>query len=454
MEHSKAYRKNDRKVFRIIWAGYTIILLALFFSFRIWDKERVIDWDISHYYSYLPATFIYGDFTFEDEDSLWHKSHFRFATTESGDTLPVKMTSGQAFIYAPFFLAAHIYAKASKAYEANGFSVPYRFAILFSTCLASIVAFWLMGKVLMLFFTETTAGLTCIIIFTGTNIPYYSLVEPMTHVYSMALMCAMILIFYRYLAKPGWQLAATVGLVTGLILLIRPSNLVILVFPLFLLFAHRANIAWQKSLIHFGIVAAAIVFLWLPQIYYWHMLTGRLLYYSYAGEGFFFGQPEILKGLFSYRKGWFVYSPIVFIAFAGFPALYRVRRKEALAAFITLLLSFYLIFSWWCWWYGGSFGARALIEYLPFMALFMAGLIQRLRSTRLFLRISVWTVVTALCAWSLFMNWQYYEGLIHYDAMTREVFWKQFLHTEHQKGFWNSLDHPDYEAARKSRIVN
>jgi hypothetical protein len=451
MKEFPAKKKRTNGSLRLIWATYALVLLAMFFSFKIWDKEAVIDWDISQYYSYLPATFIYEDYSFNDRDSLWHKAHFRFATSETGDTLPVKMTSGLAIMYAPLFLPAHAYAVSSDRYEANGFSTPYRFAILLSACLASIVAFWLLGKVLMIFFSELIAGLTTVIIFTGTNIPYYSLVEPMTHVYSLALVCGFVLLFYRYLSKPKWSIAAFIGLVTGLFLLIRPSNLVILAFPAILLFAYRGRLALNLLPWHLGLVIMICFLVWVPQCFYWWGLTGNLLYYSYGEEGFFLGQPEILNGLFSYRKGWFVYSPVLILALVGIPLFYRQYRAETIALVTTLLLAFYLVFSWWCWWYGGSFGARALIEYLPFMAMLLAALLRVIGSSKRIIKISLGAIILTLCTWSLFMNWQYYEGLIHYDAMTKEVFWKQFLQTDFQEGYWKGLDHPDYDAARQSR---
>lgn len=451
MKEVNPTRKNSTGLFRIIWGAYALVMLGLFFSFSIWDKKRVIDWDISYYYSYLPATFIYGDYTFNDRDTLWENSHFRFPVSEEGQKLPVKMTAGMAVVYSPFFLIAHGYALLSPKYPAHGFSRPYRFAIMLSACLASIGAFWLMGQLLMLFYSPTTAGIATLAIFSGTNLPYYSLVEPMSHVYSLALLCGLLLLFFRYLQQPGSRLVLFIGLVSGLILLIRPSNLVMLAFPIILLIAYRKHLVLKQSLYHLLISALAALAVCVPQFIYWHHLTGSWLYYSYGDEGFFFSQPEIFKGLFSYRKGWFVYSPLLLLSLPGFIVLYRRHRRIALACSLSLLLAIYLVFSWWCWWYGGSFGARALIEYLPFVALPLAALIHWVRAERKAVRIPFWLVLLALCAWSLFMNWQYYEGLIHYDAMTAEAYWKQFLNTEYADGFWQALEHPDYEAARQSR---
>lgn len=443
--------KNSNLTLRSATVIFSILMLFAFFSFRVWNEKPVIDWDISQYYTYLPATFIYQDYTFSDPDSLWHDSHFKFGTNAEGDTLPVKMTAGLSLLYAPFFLTAQAYASMVPAYEPNGFSKPYRFAILLSACLASIVAFWASGKFLMLFFPEKIAVLTTLVVFVGTNIPYYSIVEPMTHVYSLALASLLFLIFYKYLKRPSSKLALIIGILAGLITLVRLSNIVLLIFPLILLIGQSKNLTTRQLLRDILLAAALAMVVWIPQFIYWHYLTGQMFYYSYGEEGFHWSKPEIWQGLFSYRKGWFVYSPVLLLALPGIWWFFKRNPITARAAFATIAVSLYLVFSWWCWWYGGSFGARALIEYLPLVSLPLAAALYKLQRLSNYIRVPSFILVGLLCFWSLFMNWQYYKGLIHYDAMTKEVFWNQFLKTERVDGYWKGLNHPDYDEARRSR---
>ena len=44
---------------------------------------------------------------------------------------------------------------------------------------------------------------------------------------------------------------------------------------------------------------------------YWKHIMGTFFFYSYDQEGFFFGNSHVLDGLLSYRKGWFIYTPIM-----------------------------------------------------------------------------------------------------------------------------------------------
>ena len=63
-------------------------------------------------------------------------------------------------------------------------------------------------------------------------------------------------------------------------------------------------------------MALMVVLVWVPQMIYWNEMTGHWLYFSYGSdERFFFGDPAIIKGLFSYRKGLFIYTPLLLFAF-------------------------------------------------------------------------------------------------------------------------------------------
>ena len=70
----------------------------------------------------------------------------------------------------------------------------------------------------------------------------------------------------------------------------------------------------------FKFYAAGIIFMILPlipQMVYWKLHTGNLLFYTYGEEKFFWNDPKVLEGLFSFRKGWLVYSPLMLLSLTG-----------------------------------------------------------------------------------------------------------------------------------------
>ncbi|MRR22889.1 hypothetical protein EG830_07910 [bacterium] len=241
-----------------------------------------------------------------------------------------------------------------------------------------------------------------------------------------------------------------------MITLIRPTNIVIVL--IFLLYGivsadslrqrSREMIADYKLL---AVIAIAAIAVWMPQMIYWKEMTGQWLYFSYgSNERFFFGDPAIIKGLFSWRKGLFIYTPLMMFAFSGIITLWRLKSPNALAVTLFVPLNIYIIFSWWCWWYGGGFGQRAFIDSYSLMAVAAASLLAAGEAAgRKWVRRSVMVVFIILSSLGVFYNFQYYHGAIHWDSMTREAYFDSFGRIRPSEKFNEFLEAPDYDKARE-----
>jgi len=189
---------------------------------------------------------------------------------------------------------------------------------------------------------------------------------------------------------------------------------------------------------------------WVPQMIYWREMTGQWVYFSYGDERFFFNDPAIIKGLFSFRKGLFIYTPLLIFAFTGLTVLWKKRSPHLVAIAVFVPLNIYIIFSWWCWWYGGGFGQRAFIDSYALMAIPAAALLQVAFTTgRKWLRggiIALWSLLFLL---GIYNNIQYYYGAIHWDSMTKEAYSDSFGRIRASARFNELLNAPDYEKARK-----
>ncbi len=137
----------------------------------------------------------------------------------------------------------------------------------------------------------------------------------------------------------------------GLLSLIRPSNIIVILF--FFLYG-VTDIRSLKACIkkisfkHILIVSLCIFSIWLPQYLYWKHTTGHYIFYSYTDERFFFNKPKIIDGLFSFRKGWLTYTPVMFFALTGIALLKNNLKQLQLATIIFISINVYIIFSWWC----------------------------------------------------------------------------------------------------------
>jgi hypothetical protein len=113
------------------------------------------------------------------------------------------------------------------------------------------------------------------------------------------------------------------------------------------------------------------------------------------------------------------------------------------------VFSVYLIFSWWCWWYGGSFGSRPMIDFYPLYAIFITACISGIMKMSLWIRRSLLSVIILLIGLNLFQTYQFDRRVIHHDAMTGKAYWKVFGKTERPKNFNDLLVFPEYQDAKR-----
>lgn len=423
-------------------------LLAATLHFRQWER-RVIEWDVTSYYQFLPALFYHGDLRFEfvqPEDGPAHRFHL--GQDEVGNRFG-KMTAGLAVMYLPSFGLGHVLAGAL-GQPTNGFTDPYEFGLLLGAWFYVFLGLLLLRKVLLHWkFREVTVALVLLLTALGSNLPYYTSIEGgMSHAYNFFLFAALLRVYQRWRTggQMGWALL-TGGLV-GLMTWIRPINVLMGLFPLIHLMLEPTGIPRGRMIRHLLGSSAAAALVVLPQLLLWKHQTGHWVMYSYGDEGFFWSDPKILQALFSYRKGWLMYTPIGGAMLLGLLPLYRYNRTLFWASLGFLVPFFYVTFSWWCWWYGGGFSARTLIDALPVLAIPLAALWEWCLGKRV-LRLLAPPVLLVLMFFGLFKNWQYYHKFIHWDGMNATTYKETLFKTYHPDGWWSRLTSPDYEAAKR-----
>jgi hypothetical protein len=420
------------------------------------DDHRVIDADVINYYAYLPATFIFNDLGFENPETI-QKGKF-WTIRSPKDKNVIKMSMGMSYIYLPFFFAGHITAKITGA-EAYGYSAPYKFFLLMGGLVYLAIGLVFLRKILLRYFNDNITAITILAVTLGTNLAYYASPEnTMTHIYNFALFNVFVWGTIQWHEKPTILRLSLLGALAGLITLIRPSNIfVLLIFFLYNVYSietlkERIQLVFSK----FGWFLAmllAFLLVWLPQFIYNLYFTGELLFYSYTNERFFFANPQIFDGLFSYRKGWLLYTPMMVIPLLGIVLLFKKRKEFSWAISIFMIVNIYIIFSWWCWWYGGSFGQRSFIDYYGLLAIPLALVLTELAAYRKWAYQAMVAVVFLLLTFNLFQTEKYLKGSIHFADMTKAAYWNSFWSVRPQTGFYELLETPDYEKAMQGIYV-
>lgn len=447
-----------------------IVILVLFisipfinFSHHKWQQnEGVIVWDIKQYYAYLPATIIHHDLSldFMEEDPEFYNKWIWPSISPIGKKTIIT-TMGLSFLYSPFFLIAHSYSSISQKYEANGYSKPYHIALTFSALFYLLLGLFFLRKTLLRFYSEKITALTLFLIAAGTNLMFYSSYEaPMSHCYNFALISIFFYLTIQWHKKRSLKNTILLGALGGLIALIRPTNIIVLlIIPLYGIKTFKdlkiqlASIFsdWKKLLS----MVAAFITVWLPQFFYWKYVSGKFFYFSYGeiGGKFFFDNPQLYKFLFSYEKGWLVYTPIMLIAIVGFIFLYKKNRNVFWPTISLTVLSVYILSSWWSWWFGGGFGQRSMVDYYGILALPLAAFIEYF-STRKVLKYTIPGLLIILASFSIFQTIQYHNGAIHYWWMNKEAYWETFLKFKPTPKYWYLIRFPDYEKARQGIYVS
>lgn len=446
---------------QLTYLSIVVVMIAVVwtdFSTKIWiDSNRVIQSDVIEYYGYLPAAFIYHDLTlkFRGEDN-GQKKFVVWATDLPNGNAVFKYTMGPALLYAPFFYVANELAT-PLGYNNGGYSAPYRLAIVLAAMFYLALGLLFLRKSLLQFFSESVSALVLLTVGLGTNLFWYSTFEPgMAHVYDFFLVSVFIYLTFIWYKKITFFRSVMLGLVIGLLTLIRPVNFLFVAF--FVLYnvwnlndlKYRFRYLIRNYLQLFLIVIVGFIVL-IPQLVYWKEITGQWIYYSYGKEGFFFLHPHIYDVLFSFRKGWYVYTPVMLFASVGIIFLFRKYKMLALPIFILFLIYLYVVSSWWSWWYGGSLGQRALIDLYPVMAFPMAAFFQWIYNRKLFLKLILSGLVFLSVLLGAFYNVQYYYGAIHWDSMTRKAYFDSFGRMHPSAHFKQYLQTPDYEDALLGR---
>jgi hypothetical protein len=437
-----------------------LIVFTVFYSLEyIYYKrsDRIIASDVIHYYAYLPATFIYKDLSldFVYEDPGLFGRIFWPVNTPNGKHA-IMVTMGMSILYAPAFLITHSIVSLTGG-DTSGFSEPYRLGLVIMGWVYLFLALLLLRKFLLRYYSKYVTALTLLITLLGTNLFHYSTAETtMSHQYSFFLFTTFLLLTIQWHEKPRLSKAILIGIVSALITLVRPSN--VLIGFIFVFWGVESFRGIHEKLLFFlkNYTSVLLIFVfaflvWSPQFLYWKFYTGDWFFLGYAenGSNFFFSNPQIINNLFSYRKGWLVYTPLMLLAFIGLGILWNKKRGFAIPIIIYSIINIYLVSSWWSWWYGGSFGMRAYVETYAVYALGFAAFIDWAFRRKMYVRIPVLIIVLALVGFSYFQTRQYYYGSIHWIGMNKEAYWHQFLKLKPYGDYYRKLTIPDMEKARE-----
>lgn len=435
-------RSSQQKISLAIFCLLSLVIIfnrLLLPRFNTHDIFAIISWDVFGYYLYLPATFIHHDlgiknFAWVKEilDTYNPTMGFYQAYLSPGGDYVMKYPVGMAIMYSPFYfmgqVLAHIFG-----YSPDGFTLPYQLSIALGGLFYTVAGIWFLRKILLNYFPDSVAALTMVFVVAGTN--YFQLTAfdgAMPHNYLFTLFALIVWVTIRWHASPKWNYALAIGVLCGLATLIRPTAIIIVLVPVLWGVLKGSAFREKISLVRKNlamVVAMAIVMLAVVsiQLLYWKLHSGAWIYYSYEkGEKLEWIAPYLWKVLFSYKKGWLVYTPLMVFALVGFWPLFARYRSIFLSVFVFFTAHLLIVASWPTWWYGGSFSQRTMMESYVLLALPLGAFIEWISAQKSLIRRPLIAGLLLLVLLNLFQTWQYMHLVLDPMRMTRAYYWSVF----------------------------
>ena len=435
-------------VFTVLKSSFSstilLVICLTILVFRLGNvSEKETSWDVLGYYLPLPATFIYDDPLMENrqwiekvnEEKQLTDTLYQISSTPDGKPMFFFLL-GMAMLFLPFFLLGHGSAFLL-GYPMDGFSEPYQYALVLGGLFYTFLGLFYLRKTLLHFFTEKTSAIVLVIIVLGTNYSHHLTLKNLETVNVLFFFVAVLI--WNTIQWHNTQKIINllmIGASVTFMSLVKPSEILILFLPLFYgvynkeSFARKWRLLLQYKVQFIGMFALCLLIA-LPQMSYWFVRTGSLFYDSYInpGVGLDVTSPYIFESLFSFKKGWFIYTPVMILSLIGFYFFFKKKKEVALSFFLYFIFTAYIIFSWTEWWYGAAFSNRPLITVYPILAVSLGFLVQFVSKQKNILK----GIVSVFVLMSVFLNqfqwWQLRAGILEPYRMTKEYYFATFLKT-------------------------
>lgn len=418
-------------------SGKVVILLAMVFAFTTFEKISKVNsgekpclcaYDGFGYYAYLPHIYEKGDLNFEQEwmqhlqDQYCNGAYaYQLEKRDLQNDINI-YHMGLSFVMLPSYAVADVTARIG-GYPTDGFSKPYHISYHLNALLFIFLGLFYLRKLLRFFASDVSTTIVLILLTLGANTYFiFNYQYDLPHLYLFTINAASLYHFMRYIKERRMRSFWFAALLFGLTVCIRPTQLLFGLIP-FLLFLKEFG-RTKEFVKYMLFLGATVVLCNIPQFLYWKLVGGEWVILNLHTEDMVLSDPNLIDFLFSYRKGWLLYSPIFLLLPIGFWLIYKKDRMLFWATCTFSVIYIYAMSSWECWWYANSFGQRVMVDVYPILAIPLVFLIDALRTP--VAQICIGFFVISCLVLNLFQSEQVRLGIIDGNRMTKEHYWLIF----------------------------
>lgn len=379
--------------------------------------------DDASYYLWLKRLIVNGDLNFDEgfkESPLLDQDGkdvmLGYNKTPKG-LVPNKFTIGWAVLSVPPFLATHLLGMAG-LWPADGYGPAYQLAVLFWHLGLAATSLFLAHSVITRWISPHFAWIAVLGVWLSSPLLYYQTARISMAHNSVFFLCvvAVWMAFKvsdriaesRKVDRATLALTFLIGVVSGLLIIVRPPAIVYLALP-FLTMIQALRHRELSSVTRFAMVALAMVGVTcgiLPQAIAWKHLYGKWIVYSYEGEGFNWLEPDFFTSLMSSHHGLFNWHPLLL------PCLITllwvtIRKRFPVSWLISAVAIMWINAAWHLPAFGSAFGGRAF-DFLVFFAMIGCGFLLQFCKDRKYLyptlSILIITAFSNVCFLALYIS--------------------------------------------------
>ncbi len=386
--------------------------------------------DSAAYYSVPRSILIDHDLDFQNEYLYFEFQPNMFYLT-GHQRLSNDWPIGAGLLWLPFFILAHLLALALylPGMLPNGYSTVYQLVVSLG-----IVIYGLCGLVLSFRFARRyvsdrsalfAVGLVVFGSPLGFYLYYYDFMSHVVSFFAISLFLYLWVSTYRTRTLRQW---GTLGLVAGLMTMVRPQNVCFLVVIVveYVMVLRRELLSNSAALKHYikGIMLLilGLVVGFLPQMLFWLTVYGSPIAFPKMEEMHWF-RPRVWAMLFSQYHGLLAWSPILMLVLPGLYFIYKMEKPVGVALSLALVIQMYLNSANEVWWAGGSFSNRRFADYAFIFVPAIALMVHRRRGPLLPI------LCVVLAAWNWLLVIAERAGVLtldHFVPWTGE-FWRSLV---------------------------
>jgi hypothetical protein len=273
-------------------------------------------------------------------------------------------------------------------------------------CIAGLVygllGCWFAFRLARMYFPTDISAAAVVATVGGSFMAWYLVKEPsMTHAPSMAAVAGFTWLWASTRDRRTLYSWALLGIVAGVMTLIRWQNLLFALLPGIDAIVALAR-AWRTSdrdearrtIAGSALFLLCLVVGFLPQMLAWRAMYGSFIARSPVGPQIRWTDPHIVDILWSARNGLFSTTPILYLGAIGLAVFAFARPAVGVPAVLAIAVMVYFNACIQDWWGSAGYGGRRFDGTIPLFALGLAAFVET--TARIVRRHSTAAIVTAL----------------------------------------------------------